>query len=70
MEQRFGKKLVGIVISYLVSGYHGLSENELLDVLSCNNEALLLSFSRDMPCVLRFPISIWQEMYQHLGELD
>ena len=68
IDDRFGKKLVSIVIGYLVSGYHGISESELLDLLSCNNDALLLSYSRDMPCVLRFPTVLWQEMYQYLGE--
>ena len=69
MDVLFGKKLVSIVIGYLVSGYHGVSESEMLDLLSCNNEALLLSYSRDMPCVLRFPIVLWQQMYQCLGKI-
>ena len=69
MDVLFGKKLVSIVIGYLVSGYHGVSESEMLDLLSCNNEALLLSYSRDMPCVLRFPLVLWQQMYQRLGKI-
>ena len=68
MDILFGMKLVSIVIGYLASGYHGISENEMLDLLSCNNEALLLAYSRDMPRVLRFPIMLWKELYQYLGK--
>lgn len=67
MENRFGKTLVASVISYLVSGYHGVSESELLDLLSCNNQVLLHTFARDMPCVLRFPIVLWLDMFRFLG---
>ncbi|CAF0993322.1 unnamed protein product [Adineta steineri] len=46
-----------------------LSEIELLDILSCNNEFFLEYYSKDLPKYLRFPPSLWIAIKYMLGPL-
>ncbi len=68
LEFKYGVSLVGHVIRYISSAYHGLSEVELMDILSSSNEVLLLAYPTDMPKLLRFPHSLWQDMRTDLGK--
>ncbi len=67
MDTRFGSGMVARIVGYLASAYHGLSELEILDLLSCNNDMLLLAYPRDIPSIMRFPISLWHDILSHLG---
>ncbi len=67
MDARFGSGVVAKIVGYLASAYHGLSELEILDLLSCNNDVLLLVYPRDIPTIMRFPIIVWHDILSHLG---
>ena len=70
LERKYGALMIGQIARYISSASSGLSESELLDVLSCNTEALQLAGQTDRAApVLRFPFSLWQEIRQDLGEL-
>ena len=69
LERKYGALLVGQIARYISSASSGLSELELLDVLSCNTEILHLAGQTDWGSpILRFPFSLWQEIRIDLGE--
>lgn len=65
--------VVSSVLRYLSSSAHGLTECELLDALSCNNEACeaalqaTLNDNERKLRLLRFPYSIWYNVRVELG---
>ena len=67
-EQRFGPKICLYVFNYISSSQAAISEVELLDILSCNNELFLEYFPQDLPKYLRFPPSLWIAIKHVLGK--
>lgn len=63
-------------LRYLASSVRGLTELELLDLLSCNNDAvsaaMMYDFTDDSkaaqsPQLCRFPCRLWYDIRQELG---
>ena len=67
-EERFGVEVVAAVARYIISGYHGVTETELLDLLSSNNKIMLLVYPYDLPPVLRFPTWLWTSIRNFFGK--
>ncbi len=64
-ESNHGSMLVSRSLGYLVAAKNGLSEDELLDVLSLDKE-LLADFQRrspKSPKVERLPVVVWSRLY-------
>ena len=64
-ESNHGQVLVSRSMGYLAAGKNGLSEDELLDVLSMDNE-VLTDFQRrspKSPKVERLPVVVWSRLY-------
>ncbi|XP_028905545.1 NACHT domain- and WD repeat-containing protein 1 [Ornithorhynchus anatinus] len=70
LEQLHGPVLVAHVLGYIVSSRNGLSEAELKDVLSLDNEVLKVVFQDWIPPskgTLRFPPLLWAKLRRDLG---
>ena len=72
LEGTFGKKVISHLTRYLSSAHHGLSEMELLDLLSCNNDIMLevLTPTQLQSGMMRFPVYIWLHIKKMLGEFS
>lgn len=68
IESIYGKDIIGHIMRYLTSSYKGITELELLDILSCNNDIMLSVLSLDSLSFLRFPLDIWNEIRSELGK--
>jgi len=67
-EANHGKVLVARSLGYLAAAKHGLSEDELLDILSRDRE-ILADFKRrspKSPAIDHLPVVIWSRLYQDL----
>ncbi|MBE0685933.1 MAG: DUF4062 domain-containing protein, partial [Anaerolineaceae bacterium] len=64
-ESNHGEMLVEHSLGYLASAKNGLSEDELLDILSMDNEIIsdFLRRSPKSPRVDRLPVVIWSRLY-------
>ncbi|KAL5018424.1 hypothetical protein ScPMuIL_004146 [Solemya velum] len=69
LEKMFGLELIATIVRYISLSLCGLTEVELLDILSCNNDILLTSFPVDLPCILRFPYTLWVQIRDEFGTL-
>jgi hypothetical protein len=67
-EEKFGSKICSFIFNYISSSQSVISEIELLDILSCNNEFFLEYFPKDLPKYLRFPPSLWIAFKYILGK--
>ncbi|KAF5913734.1 hypothetical protein HPG69_017510 [Diceros bicornis minor] len=70
LEQTHGQLLVAHVLGYIVSSRHGLSEAELKDILSLDDEVLQAVYWDWTPPskeLLRFPPLLWVRLRQDLG---
>ncbi|KAM4888188.1 NACHT domain- and WD repeat-containing protein 1 [Thomomys bottae] len=70
LEDTHGQLLVARVLGYLTAARFGLSEAELKDVLSLDDEVLCAAYSSWMPPsrqLLRFPPLLWVRLRQDLG---
>nr|XP_006199152.2 NACHT domain- and WD repeat-containing protein 1 isoform X2 [Vicugna pacos] len=70
LEQTHGQLLVARVLGYIVSSRHGLSEAELKDVLSLDDEVLQTVYQDWNPPskeLLRFPPLLWVRLRRDLG---
>ncbi|XP_045051718.2 NACHT domain- and WD repeat-containing protein 1 isoform X3 [Desmodus rotundus] len=70
LEQTHGGPLVSRVLGYIVSSRHGLSEAELKDVLSVDDEVLQAAYQAWTPPsreLLRFPPLLWVRLRRDLG---
>ncbi|XP_054321879.1 NACHT domain- and WD repeat-containing protein 1 isoform X3 [Pongo pygmaeus] len=70
LEQTHGRLLVAHVLGYIVSSRHGLSEAELKDVLSLDDEVLQDVYRDWTPPskeLLRFPPLLWVRLRRDLG---
>src|ERR1051325_3247051 len=64
-EKNHGKTLVSRSLGYMAAAKHGLSEDELLDVLAEDEEVFadLIRRSRHRPPAKRLPAVIWSRLY-------
>ena len=74
LERSVGPVVVGHAARYLSAAYSGLSEMELLDLMSCNNDVLeatipLVTDADGCSPLLRFPYHVWLELRTGFGEL-
>ena len=61
--------MVTSIFNYITAAHNGITEMELLDLLSCNNEFFSDFYSDvDLPPILRFPTSLWIFVKSHLGK--
>ncbi|KAB1259118.1 Paired amphipathic helix protein Sin3b [Camelus dromedarius] len=70
LEQTHGQLLVARVLGYIMSSRHGLSEAELKDVLSLDDEVLQTVYQDWTPPskeLLRFPPLLWVRLRRDLG---
>ncbi|XP_030640015.1 NACHT domain- and WD repeat-containing protein 1 [Chanos chanos] len=71
LEERHGKHLVGHALSYIVASKLGLSEAELRDVLSLDDEVLADIYRYQLPSchtLIRLPSLRWTRLKHDLGE--
>ena len=73
-----GRTPVAAALRYLASSVRGLTELELLDLLSCNDDAVTAAMSQDVVddsrtsqsqsrLLCRFPHRLWHDMRSELG---
>ncbi|XP_038859011.1 NACHT domain- and WD repeat-containing protein 1 [Salvelinus namaycush] len=72
LEERHGKQLVGAALGYIVSARGSLSEAELRDILSLDNNVLAEVYQYWLPpnhSLIRLPPLLWVRLRHDLGEL-
>jgi tetratricopeptide (TPR) repeat protein len=68
LERYLGYELVSKAFSYLVCARQGLSERELMDVLSCDDEVMDAVLQYHKPPKRRLPPAVFTRMMQQLGD--
>lgn len=71
LERKFGKTLVQFALGYLTVSLNGLTELELIDALSCNNEVLNAVFEMNDPPsrkIINLPPFLWARIYHDLRD--
>lgn len=68
LELKFGTHLVSRCLFYLTISTNGLSENELEDILSIDDDLLVNIFQYHESPIRRFPISLWSRIRFDLNE--
>lgn len=71
LEGKFGKKLVNYALGYVTISLNGLTELELIDALSCNNEVLNAVYEKNDPPsrkIINLPPLLWARIYLELKE--
>jgi hypothetical protein len=62
--------MLRIIFNYITASHHGLTEMEIVDLLSCSNDFFIEYYSNtDLPAILRFPIALWLVVKHQLGDL-
>lgn len=62
--------MLRIMFNYITASHHGLTEMEIVDLLSCSNDFFIEYYSNtDLPAILRFPIALWLVVKHQLGDL-
>lgn len=69
IEERHGAILTTHVLRYITAARFGLTELELMDILSCDDELLTMIYPYHLPEVLRFPHRLWTAMRKDLGPM-
>nr|XP_006819758.1 PREDICTED: leucine-rich repeat and WD repeat-containing protein KIAA1239-like [Saccoglossus kowalevskii] len=67
LEDTFGKCLVSHVLGYITVSRYGLSENELEDIMSCDDEVLNDLYEDCFPPVRRIPSLLWLRIREKLS---
>lgn len=62
LERTFGKMLVSRCFFYITAFGEGISESELEDVLSLDDELLYELFEYHEPPIRRFPLALWNRI--------
>ena len=62
LEKKHGRILVQHAFSYITASRAGISEAELEDILSCNEQVLGEIFPRSSPAIRRFPSALWSRI--------
>ncbi|KAM7134751.1 NACHT domain- and WD repeat-containing protein 1 [Macrochelys suwanniensis] len=71
LEKRHGTVLVAHMLGYIASSRNGLSDAELKDILSLDDEVLSEIYQHcSPPCktILRFPPLLWAQLRRDIGE--
>lgn len=68
IEEVYGRDIVSTLCIYITLARYGLTEVELMDVMSANDEVLLKSHPHGHPMVLRFPYYIWGGIKHQIGK--
>ncbi|CAI9735288.1 and WD repeat domain-containing 2-like [Octopus vulgaris] len=71
LERKFGKTLVQFALGYLTISLNGLTELELIDALSCNNEVLNAIFEMNDPPsrkIINLPPFLWARIYHDIRD--
>ncbi|XP_072023467.1 NACHT and WD repeat domain-containing protein 2-like [Amphiura filiformis] len=68
LEDVHGKLFVSHALGYLTASNNGLSPNELLDVLSCDDDVLEDVFQYHVPPIRRLPVLLWTRLRLDLGD--
>ncbi len=68
LERDHGEVFVRHALGYLTAAQHGLSTDELEDVLSCDDAVLSSVFEWWLPPVRRIPPILWARVRQRLGD--
>ena len=65
LEANHGKMLVRRALGYLAAARHGLTEDEMLDVLSADEDAMadFVRRSPRSPKVDKLPVAVWSRLY-------
>ncbi|XP_063968859.1 protein qui-1-like [Lytechinus pictus] len=69
VEDRNGPEVTSIILRYLTAARYGLTEAELMDLLSCDDDLLAMVYPHTLPRVLRFPHRVWINIRIDLGPL-
>ncbi|XP_071953424.1 NACHT and WD repeat domain-containing protein 2-like [Antedon mediterranea] len=69
LEEKHGQFLTSTILRYLTCGHNGVTELELLDLLSCNDNLLHYIYPDSLPSPLRFPYQIWAGFKRDVGSL-
>ena len=70
LEKKFNSKLLSLIFNYITASHNGITELELLDLLSCNNDFFTEYYSnKELPSMLRFPLAIWLLIKYQLSDL-
>ena len=69
VELTVGRKATRHALGYLSGSRYGLTNEEMLDLLSMDDEALDDIYRQKLPCVLRFPRLVWAFICEELHEL-
>jgi hypothetical protein len=70
LESKFNTEMLKCIFSYLTGAHNGLTEMELIDFLSCNNEFFTQYYAdMELPALLRFPLFQWLLIKYQLGDL-
>ncbi len=70
IEAKFNSDMLKCMFSYLTGAHNGLTEMELVDLLSCNNEFFTQYYTdMELPALLRFPLFQWLLIKYQLGDL-
>ncbi|XP_070545412.1 protein qui-1-like [Ptychodera flava] len=69
LEERYGSNVIQHMMRYLTAPNHGITEVELLDLLTCNDEVINTVYPQHLPPVLRFPHRLWASIKRDLGSL-
>lgn len=67
LETKYGFSVIAPVMRYISLTQSGLTESELLDLLSCNDELILSLYPHKLPNVVRFPYYLWTDLKRDLG---
>ena len=68
LEKKFGVIFVSHALAFITASKHGLSQNELEDVLSCDDEVLDNLFQYWTPPMRRIPPLLWLRVRKELGQ--
>lgn len=69
LEFKFGSEIVEAVCRYITLSNFGLSETELLDILSCNNDVALSILRSSNSEFFRFPWYLWIHLKNEIGKI-
>ena len=68
LEIKHGEVLVKKALGYLCASRHGLTENEMEDILSLDEEVLSDVFEFHVPPIRRLPSVLWSRIRSDIGE--
>ncbi|XP_045104205.1 NACHT domain- and WD repeat-containing protein 1-like isoform X3 [Portunus trituberculatus] len=66
LEETYGKVEVSHTLGYLTAAKHGLSDSEMIDILSCDEAVLEKVFVHYIPPVRRCPSLLWVQISKQL----